>query len=362
MAAAWWVIREEENRENENLITVRIIRRMLRDTYNPFDIPEKRFQELYRLSREAVMQLCQDYLLPHIPEGRRETAIPRELKILATLSFLASGSYQRRIGQDFLTSMCQASMSGAIHIVVEALNEIMRHWIKFPQLHHELEHVKIQFWTHCRFPGVIGAVDGTHVAIFPPSREREHLYINRKLYHSLNVLIISDYNGKILAVNSSHGGRTHDARVWNASIISAHLEQQFNNGRRNCWLLGDSAYPLLPYLMKPKLNQPEGSPSARYTNAHATARSSVERTIGVLKGRWRCLRKERGLHYSPEFSAFIVNACCVLHNVAKFYNVPEPDEIYYDDIDINNERNEMLGNENRNGNDIRESIINLYFT
>lgn len=49
---------------------------------------------------------------------------------------------------------------------------------------------------------------------------------------------ISDYYGKILAVNSGHGGRIHDARVWNASIISAHLEQQFNNGQRNSWLLG----------------------------------------------------------------------------------------------------------------------------
>jgi len=67
-------------------------------------------------------------------------------------------------------------------------------------------------------------------------------------------------------------------------------------------ILGDSGYPLLPYLMTPKLDQLEGSPSARYTNAHVRARSSVERTIGVLKGRWRCLRKERGLHYSPEFS------------------------------------------------------------
>lgn len=54
--------------------------------------------------------------------------------------------------------------------------------------------------------------------------------------------------------------------------------------------------------MTPKLDQPEESPSGCYTNAHVRARSSVERAIGVLKGRWRCLRKERGLHYSPEFS------------------------------------------------------------
>lgn len=67
-------------------------------------------------------------------------------------------------------------------------------------------------------------------------------------------------------------------------------------------IIGDSGYPLLPYLMTPKLRQPEGSPSARYTDAHIRARSCVERAIGMLKGRWRYLRKERALHYSPEFS------------------------------------------------------------
>lgn len=48
-----------------------------------------------------------------------------------------------------------------------------------------------RFFTIGGFPGVIGALDGTHVAIFPPEAEREYLFINRKLYHSLNVLVVS---------------------------------------------------------------------------------------------------------------------------------------------------------------------------
>lgn len=69
--------------------------------------------------------------------------------------------------------------------------------------------------------------------------------------------------------------------------------------------LGDSAYPLLSYLMTPKLHEPEGTPSAKYTQRHDRARCSVERCIGVLKGRWRCLRKERALHYAPEVAGKI---------------------------------------------------------
>lgn len=61
--------------------------------------------------------------------------------------------------------------------------------------------------------------------------------------------------------------------------------------------LGDSAYSLMPYLLKPFINAPMGSPEFRYTEHFTRVRSSVERCIGVLKGRWRCLRKERALHY-----------------------------------------------------------------
>jgi len=49
-----------------------------------------------------------------------------------------------------------------------------------------------------------------------------------------------------------------------------------------------------------KLHDPEGSPSASYTEHYVRARSTIEKCIGVLKGRWRCLQKDRTLHYTPE--------------------------------------------------------------
>ncbi|KYN12139.1 hypothetical protein ALC57_08337 [Trachymyrmex cornetzi] len=83
MAAAWFIINLDEDRRNRNN-GLRIIRKILRDTQNPFDIPEKRFREIYRLSREAVMQLCLN-LMPYMPQGRKSTAISSELKVTSSI-------------------------------------------------------------------------------------------------------------------------------------------------------------------------------------------------------------------------------------------------------------------------------------
>ncbi|CAH0717791.1 unnamed protein product, partial [Brenthis ino] len=41
---------------------------------------------------------------------------------------------------------------------------------------------------------------------------------------------------------------------------------------------------------------------------------------------WRCVNKDRTLHYSPEKCAKIIIACCVLHNIALKFGVPDPEE------------------------------------
>ena len=49
---------------------------------------------------------------------------------------------------------------------------------------------KEQFYSLGRFPGVIGAIDGTHIPIIAPAKD-EHLFVYRKGFHSINVQVRS---------------------------------------------------------------------------------------------------------------------------------------------------------------------------
>lgn len=78
-------------------------------------------------------------------------------------------------------------------------------------------------------------------------------------------------------------------------------------------------------MMTPIIGAAVGSPDEFYTNLHCQVRNTVERCIGVLKARWRCLLAHRVLHYDPVTVGKIVNACVVLHNIANGQNLPMPD-------------------------------------
>lgn len=75
-------------------------------------------------------------------------------------------------------------------------------------------------------------------------------------------------------------------------------------------------------MMTPIINAASASPEAHYTCLHVHARNIVERTVGLLKARFRCLLVHRVLHYAPDVAGSIVNACVVLHNICNRANIP----------------------------------------
>lgn len=110
--------------------------------------------------------------------------------------------------------------------------------------------VKEGFYELAEFPSVLGAIDGTLVPIQAPSVD-EHHFVCRKRFHAINVQVIGDANLMILNLVAKWPGSTHDAFMWSNCDIC----HKFENGEiQEGWLLGDSAYPLRPWMLTPILN------------------------------------------------------------------------------------------------------------
>nr|CAH7743103.1 unnamed protein product [Callosobruchus chinensis] len=81
------------------------------------------------------------------------------------------------------SAISQPSVSRCIDGVTNALNEkaIINQWIKFPR---NIRGLRKRFYGKYQFPGVVGIIDCTHVAITTPYGEyQENVYVNRKNYH-----------------------------------------------------------------------------------------------------------------------------------------------------------------------------------
>lgn len=205
------------------------------------------------------------------------------------------------------------------------------------------------------FPGVIGVLDGTHIAILKPTAEAHNFY-NRKGFYSLNTLIVCDANLKILSINANYPGSNHDAYIWRHSAVRGFLQQEYLRNRPRSWLLGDSGFMLEPFLMIPFLNPIDGTPQARFNNAHIRARNCIERCIGVLKCRFRCLLRERVARYNANFVGTLIVVCSTLHNICLRFHVAFNDPIE----DIGNEPPIQINvNQNllREGNEVRNMSI-----
>ncbi|KAH8313072.1 hypothetical protein KR059_001351, partial [Drosophila kikkawai] len=299
------------------------------------------FVESYRVNKELFT-----FLVDRIGPYLGNPLISHVTQVAAVLRFLATGSYQLGVAKDHDVNIGRSTFSKILHRVIGSLENLCSENISTQQTSVQINESKDYFLEKFSLPNIIGCVDGTHVKIVKPV-EDPSLYLNRKGYFSINAMVVStiityylnkiaifvgffkvcNYNMEILAIDATHPGACHDSFIWNNSNT-----REFFSRTSNSFVLADSGYALEPFVLTPYRSPQNGSMQHIFNVKHAEARNIVERTIGLLKSRFRCLQGT--LAYDPKFVCKIINVCCLLHNFCRQRNAEMPgmDQEYFDSI------------------------------
>jgi nuclease HARBI1 len=197
--------------------------------------------------------------------------------------------------------------------------------VQFPSTDEERRDIMQLFYRKSKLPGVIGAIDCTHIPIQSPGGNDAEIYRNRKGYFSVNVQLVCDSTGYISDVVARWPGSVHDSTVFDNSHLRAVLEAGHTDG----YLVGDGGYACRRYLLTPLMN-PVTSAEKAYNSAQIMARNCIERTNGMLKRRFPVLKYGMRLHL-PHVLPVVV-AAVVLHNIAVILGEEEPE----DDVELHN--------------------------
>lgn len=136
------------------------------------------------------------------------------------------------------------------------------------------------------FPGCIGSVDGKDVIIRAPMFSGSEYY-NYKSSFSIILLAVADSNYCFRYIDIGAQGRHSDGGVFDHSSLKQGIEKHELHIPEKYVFVGDEAFPLKPYLMRPYPRRELNNKCKIYNYRLSRARRTVENAFGVLVSRFR---------------------------------------------------------------------------
>ena len=338
---------------------------IVKETFSDHD-----WMENFRMNRTTFDYLCTK-LAPVIERQRIRLCepIPVDQCVAIAVWCLATSVEYHTVSHLFGVS--RASVCLILKDVCRAIQQqLLCTYIKFPQ-GEDLKSVIEGFKRKWDFPNCAGAIDGTHVPIIAP--QDNHVdFFNRKGWYSIVMQAVVDDCYCFRDICIGWPGSVHDARVLRNSEVFKQAVQgtlfpsnqtvDIEGTHLPVLILGDPAYPLLPWLMKPFPKHCLLTREQRHFNyCLSRARMTVENTFGRLKGRWRRILKR--LDVTTNDVPLIVIACCVLHNICEIHH-NEFNSEWLDSIEstqIPQPHSTVSDNEpSENASEIRQALVHYF--
>ena len=291
-------------------------------------ISDRVFRRKYRMTKKEFDTLCskiKDKIGEDKFRSNNSQAVCGPIRVAIGLRFLSGGSYLDLVGRAYGVEAV-SSIYTYFHIFVDWINETFDFpWVEMlkklndgdESVLPELIAISSDFGADSGgvFIGCIGAIDGLAIRIKCPSNTNDPgNYFSRKNFYALNVQAICDRQKRILWISPGHKGATHDSVAWKETKLHDLLDKELYDTlkKHGFFIVGDSAYPLSPYLQVPYSDARPKSDKDAFNFWLSNSRIQIECTFGEFIARFGIFW--RTLQFDLARCCDIINAAARLHN------------------------------------------------
>lgn len=272
------------------------------------------FKANFRMSPTTFEWLCKQFE-PFVTKTNNVGVFER---VGMGLFRLATGSSYQAVSQRFVSTEPTARLCTKELCRVLCIN--FKFWVAYPSPW-DLPKVSNEFQTLSGLPNCCGAVDCTRFKF--TNTDYPYLYNEEDddLQQSVVTQIVVDCSSKILSIITGFKGNKGDSRVLRSSTLYADIEEGrlLNSPPLHLkgisvpqYLVGDSGYPLLPWLMVPYTDPVVTSCQEDFNSKHYLMRQAALRTLSCLR-KWGILNKP--IEEDVRVAVACIGACAILHNI-----------------------------------------------
>nr|XP_048696075.1 neuropilin and tolloid-like protein 1 isoform X2 [Caretta caretta] len=271
----------------------------------------------FRMRKATFTGLCEE-LAPTLQhkDTRLRAALTVEKRVAIEVLKLASPDSYLSVANQF--GVRKSTIGIMLLQLCRAINRILLRRSVTPGNVHDI----VDGFAQMCFPNCGGAIDGTHIPILAPAHLASE-YVNQKGYFSMVLQVLVDHLGSFIDINAGWPGKVHDICIFRNTGLFRKLQagtlfpdQEITIGEVEMpfVILGDPAYPLMPWLMKPYTGSLDSS-KEWFNNRLRRCRKTVDCAFVRLKGCWHSLYGK--LDLADDSIPAVISVCCTLHNICK---------------------------------------------